>query len=168
MLLLGADWTMPPFDEEYKSSKVGAGADCPEMDSIPRFDVGGGADAKLPSEFERLLAEKSVGAGAGLAMAMGKPPIPCGPTVPGGWANRSVESALLIPPPKGGGGDPGPASIWSPATPPGRVESNSGLTVAKSLRRGWGDRPLALATDFKVRTTASSADKTLASSFANV
>lgn len=64
--------------------------------------------------------------------------MPCGPTLPGGAAKKEKS----VDPPKLVGEKDDPASIARLATPPGRVDSNSGLSVDMSFKRGVAGIPL--------------------------
>ena len=135
--LLGADRMdkelLLLWEDVYTSSKVGAGADAPEI-----------------------LNMLSVDGGSLEATCTGNPPKPEAAVDPGGISKFKfpvVPVGDVTPDvPKTEPLD-GPASMANPLTPPGRVDKSSGLRLAKSLRRGCGEIPLAVATSLSLLTT---------------
>ena len=88
----------------------------------------------------------------------GNPPIPWGATLPGGAAKKlkSVLPPILV------GEKEAPASMARFATPPGRVDNNSGLSVAMSFNRGVAGTPFDEAMPLSFSTTELRAPKILA------
>jgi hypothetical protein len=147
----------------YRSSRVGGGAGPDEICIIPKFDDGGSYDAGPlegagTSDKELEFGPPPYGLEDDDAICTGKPPIPCGATLPGGAAKKEKS----VEPPKLVGEKDDPASMAKLVTPPGRVDNNSGLSVDISFNRGVAGIPLEEAMLLRASTTAFKLAKILA------